>query len=140
MLWVTRKNSYNMESHVRCDHLTVLAHLQTKRSLLDFWFKEIASRHPTKVATCQGVGLRRQIIKIRSTIQLDKKTLSGVLIIEQNLLDVYLLRSTGHCGNDFVTHPGRFCHPFQLRSKCLIGIAMRSLPGGEGICSPDRCD
>ena len=60
-----------------------------------------------------------------------EKALSRVLIIEQNLLDVYLLRSTGHLGNDFVTHPGGFCRPFQRGPKGLVGVPMLRLPLGE---------
>ena len=127
-LGVARQNSHDMEPNVRCDHFAVLTHSQVKCGFFDLWFEQIATRHPSQVAALERVGPQSQFIKIGSAIQLCEKALSRLLIIEQNLLDVYLLCGTGHIRKDFVTHPGCFGGALQRGPKGLLIVTMLCLP------------
>src|SRR5687768_1577839 len=69
-LWVTCQNSQDMKSHVRCNHIAVLTDGQVKRSFLDLWLKQIASRHPSQITACKRVCPQCQFIKIGSAVQL----------------------------------------------------------------------
>src|SRR5687767_89307 len=109
-----------MKTHISCDHIAVFTHRQSKGDLLELCIQQIAARHPAEVAACKRVCLQCQFIKVGAAVQLREKALSCAFIIEQNLLDVYLLGGTGKSRNDFVTHPCRFCPTLQSGPKSLL--------------------
>src|SRR5262245_7645784 len=102
-----------MKSNICRDYIAVLTHGQVECGCLDLRIQQTTTRHPTKITARQWVCLECQFIEVGSAIQLVEKIYSRLLIIEQNLLNVYLLGGTGDGRNDFVTHPGGFCAPSQ---------------------------
>src|SRR5512134_3930803 len=122
------QDAYDVKPHVCDDHITIPVHWKCKRLCFNTGFQQISTRHPTKITASHWVCTECQFIETGTAIQLRQKTLSSILIIEQNLLDVHLLGSTGDLSNDFVTHPGGFCVPPQPGPKGLLAIPMIRLP------------
>src|SRR6185436_9222492 len=104
--------------------IAILAHGQVECCFFDLHIQQVTTRDPSQVATGKWVCLNCQFIEVGSTVQLVEKIYSRILIIEQNLLDVYLLGSTGDSRNDFVTHPGGFCRSLQREPKRLLAVPM----------------
>ena len=119
------------------DDIAVLTRLEGESGCLDGRIGKITSRKPAQFAFCNRVILGGQIVEILASLQITKRFLGRIFIIEQNLFYVNLFGGGGNGSGDLVAHVSGSHLAAQIGPECRICISVGRLPGRQRVGTPD---
>ena len=111
------------------DDGAVLTRLERKSRFFDGLLGQIATREPTQLSLGDRVILGCQVWKGPASLQITQGLLCITCIIEQNLLNVYLLGGGWDGGRHLVTHPGGGQLEAQRGAEGGVAVPVGGLPG-----------